>query len=570
MSDKTTFTADLDLKFFAQHEFESTEGLETTREQAPVIVRNVLRVLMMGWTESWKQLLNPAVAYTVLIERNPEFLKHLRFAFQEGFLELFKQLDGQNLHETQNEQVQLYLSNCLSLLPYSDLTAYESIKIPQYIKGKWELVEYQVKPIELTEGTEWDSDRVFAYGLEPLFQREAESHLLFMGTTYPAGQGFLTQVNTDAKGFESVGKTLYRTGRARIQSWLAQQENKIHVCGTSLGGSLSLLLAIDQCDPQLGHYELSRVDALNPAGLHDARSKSRYDHWDELVIKPKVVVQKQGNDPVSYFGLWKDDWDVIQITPPPEKQGPNGFADHAINYAGLKGTTFTYIDPKEDNAKRKARNFWLFSFARSLVYYGILMPYTYVVRPVGYFVAKNWPLLLLVPCIILTVHFAVAGALAGIALAAVVTALTAIIAAALVQTFRSSREVPYAKMHDPDHPRNKSMDIYDKDNAVTIDITYKEVNTYYKIMCSFKGKDFLPADERVSKHVQGTTKSVLLEASDNLANADAFISFNVTKAKAAHIRHTLSLVKKIGVENQEQLKMALDDNYQEYRLGKGL
>lgn len=102
------------------------------------------------------------------------------------------------LTDIQQEQVNLYLSNCLTLLPYSDLTPYESIKIPQCIDGHWELVEYQVKPIELTERSGWqnyfiqDKDRVFAYGFEPIFNEKAESHLIFMGTTYPAGLRFFT------------------------------------------------------------------------------------------------------------------------------------------------------------------------------------------------------------------------------------------------------------------------------------------------------------------------------------------------------------------------------------------
>ncbi|MGL5742592.1 MAG: hypothetical protein ACRCXC_08605 [Legionella sp.] len=73
-----------------------------------------------------------------------------------------------------------------------------------------------------------------------------------MGTTYPAGQGFLPQITTDSKGFETVGKSLYRTGRDKIQKWLSAQKTT-HVCGVSFGGSLSLLLAIDKGDYKLMH-----------------------------------------------------------------------------------------------------------------------------------------------------------------------------------------------------------------------------------------------------------------------------------------------------------------------------
>lgn len=564
MSERIAFTGELDLNFCAQQEFESLDGVETSK-QSSILIRNFLRVLMMGWTPSWKQLITPAIAHAVFVQRNPELLRELRFEFQQGFLHLFQQLEGQTYHE----QAQLYLSNCLSLLPYSDLTAYESIKVPQYVDEQWELVEYQVRPIELTKGTEQDADRVFAYGLEPLFQTRAESHLIYMGTTYPAGQGFLSQISTDSKGFESVGKSLYRTGRARVQAWLEQQNGKIHVCGTSLGGSLSLLLAIDQ-----GNYQLSRVDALNPAGLHNARNKSQFDHWNELSDKPRVVIQKQGDDPVSHFGVWKEDWEILHIAPPADKKGPNGFWDHAINYAGLKETQFTYIDAKEDNAQRNRRNLLLFSLGRGFIYYAFLVPYTYVIRPAAHFFAKHWPLLIILPCLALIASLAALGILGSVPFAAIASVLVVgAISVVLVPIIREAltpkiltRNV--AKMHDPLLPRNISMDIYDLDNAVDMDLTYEKVNTYYKLIRSINDKEFMPKDDRASKHVKGISKKALLEASEHSENAKIVVPFHVTKAKASHIRHTLTLIDKLGAENQEKLRQSIDEQHQEYCLGK--
>lgn len=384
-----------------------------------------------------------------------------------------------------------------------------------------------------------------------------------MGTTYPAGQGFLTQVNSDSKGFETVGKSLYRTGRSRIQAWLAQQKGAIHVCGTSLGGSLSLLLAIDK-----GDYTLSRVDALNPAGLHDARSKSQFDHWDSLESKPQVVVQKQGNDPVSAFGLWKEDWNIIQVNPPAAKKGPNGLSDHALNYAGLKGTQFTPVDPKEDNLQRHQRNFWLYSLGRSFIYYGLLLPYTHLIRPLGHLLVKKWPVLLLLPVIFLVAHFAALGLLAGIMLGIFTVALALTLTTAVQNILLKDTKPAYAKLHDPNLPRNIEMDLYDKDNALDMDLTYDEVHTYYKLMRLTKKKEFLPTEAKESKYVPGITKRDLLEASANPINAKESLVFHVTKAKAGHIRHTLRLIEKLGVENQERLAQALEANYAEYALGK--
>ncbi|MFJ1268051.1 hypothetical protein ACD661_05740 [Legionella lytica] len=561
MLKENAFTAELDLKFFEHANFESQTGIPPSA-QASIIARNVLRVLMMGWTDSWKELLTPVVFHAVFIERNPAFLKEMRRAFQEGFFELFNQLKDQQFNENQAEQIQFYLSNCLALLPYSDLTPYESISIPQCIADKWSLVEYVVKPIELTTGKERDSDRVFAYGLEPLINRHAEPHLIFMGTTYPAGQGFLTQINSDARGFESVGTSLYKTGRERIHEWLALQHNPVHVCGTSLGGSLSLLLAIDR-----GDYQLARVDALNPAGLHELQPTSKTDHWDSLLPKPRVVVQKQGNDPVSYFGFWKDDWEIVEVIPPKNKQGPNSVTDHALNYAGIKGTRFSYISANEDNAKRSSRNFWIFSVARSAFYYTIMVPYTYVIRPAAYFLARNWPLLFLAPIVALASYATFLGGVLALGLGVAATGLALLGAAIFERIFQSTPQPHYAKMHDPTLPRNEELDVYNQENALDVKLTYRDVNTYYKMMRMAKGKEFLPEHDRPSKYVSNRTKRELLAASEDPLNADVEVTLRIPKAKIIQMHHAFCL---FGKANGEEARLAevLNASYKEYVSGK--
>ncbi len=532
MAGGTAFKGGLELRFFYQQEFESLDGVDSS-QHAPIVARNILRFFTMGWTESWTQFLTPTVLYSFFLQRDSDLLREVRFAMQQGFLELFNQLQGKDLNSEQREQVQLYLSNCLSMLPYGDLTPYESFKIPQCIDGYWELVEYQITPIELTERHWWksfftyDHDRVFAYGLKPIFHENAESHLIFMGTTYPAGQGFLTQVKTDSRGFETVGLSLYRSGRERIQSWLSQQRNAIHVCGVSLGGALSLLLAIDK-----GNYKLSRIDVLNPPGLYDPLFKSGYDHWDELIEKPKVVVQKQGDDPVSAFGIWKNDWDILQVIPPEDKQGPNAFCDHCLNYAGFADTEFRHISAEYDNSQRKTHHFLLNALARSLIYYYVLVPFTYAIRPLGYYALNKL----------------------------------------LPQNTRSSSSqhiAELAKIHHPYLPRNPTMDIYNENNTVEIDLTYQQINTYYQVMRGLvKNKNFLPAKERESKHVEGMIKKVLLTESQDSKKTHLQIPFKVTKAKASHITHTLTLVYQLGLNNKENLKSILEKHYETYCFGK--
>ena len=570
-----SFKGGLDLKFVANPEFESLEN-SAPEEHPSISARNALRLLMMGWpSESWMELLSWPFLKAIFVHRDPILLKELRLAFQQGFEILFSQLQGQKLNQEQSEQVQLYISNCLSLLPYSDLTPYESIKIPQNINGEWELVEYHITPIELTPTSGFsslfvqDQDRVFAYGLEPIRHLGARSHLIFMGTTYPAGQGFLQQVKTDFKGFETVGKSLYLTGIEKIKAWLLCQKDKVYVCGVSLGGSLSLLLAIDQ-----GKY-LKRVDALNPAGLHDSLHKSQYDKWDELELKPQVVVQQQGNDPVSLLGVWKKGWQILQVTPPEDKKGPNALFDHFLNYAGFAQSEFSYVDAERENAERGVRNFWLYSVARSFVYYSAMVPFNYVIRPALYFVAQHWLSftlafisLIAIGVLIITGVVPLFGTLAAVALSSLAGT------AYMVHRFFSDSIEDVegrknAKLHDPSLPRNPTMDIYNSDNKITVELTYQEINTYYKVMrCLVKQKNFLPESEKKSHAVNGLSKKELLIESQKPENKEVVVAIETTKAKAVHIKHVLTLVNQLGIENEHDLKKALQQDYSQYSIGK--
>ena len=577
---KRSFKGSLDLNFFESPEFESTNGC-SEHQRTAIMARNALRLLLMGWSKSWKELLSWDSFKAIFIQRNREALREMRLAFQQGFEHLYCQLHDKDYTEEQLEQIQLYLSNCLSVLPYTDLTPYESIKIPQRIDKEWVLLEYHVEPIELTHRNGimkrfflQDQDRVFAYGLEAMNHPKAESHLIFMGTTYPAGQGFVPQVSTDLKGFETVGKTLYISGRKNLKNWLVKQE-KTHVCGVSLGGSLSLLLAIDQGDL------ISRVDALNPAGLHDHWfTKSRYDQWDEQKHQPQVVVQQQDRDPVSPFGVWKKEWDILRVVPPKNKQGPHAVVDHILNYAGFIGTEFTYVDPEKINSNNAPINIGLYSIARGLFYYSIVVPFNYLVRPALNFILNNkLAVTLLLMGVATLITLSSLGIVPMLVASVGSVSLFGLLMIAKATSYfffvRNQRQLDetaeYAELHDPRLPRNPSMDIYNSKNETEVTLTYKEINSYYHAMrCLVKGKEFIPAPDDSKKMIKGISKRELLLASTDPDKADYNIQIKTTKAKAYHIAHTLSLLQQLGTENKAQLKSELQSSYVHYSMGKHL
>ena len=396
------YAGGLKLDFYPDAEFEPMDS-NNSEDYSQSLVRNLLRIIMMGWRDNWTDLISLSTLRSILIERDPELTRSFRLAFQQGFNHVFSQLENANLSPEQLNQAQLYINNCLMFLPYADPNPYESFSIPQWIHGHWQMVDYKVTPIELTPqyGVRKlfipEEDRIFAYGLEPITNSDAEPHLLFMGTTYPGGQGFFSTIRTDLQAFETAGENLYRNGRDNITRWLDSQGKKVHVAGTSLGGALSLLLAIDQGD------KLSRVDALNPPGLYTPIfTRSRFDHWDDLGEKPEVYIQRQGNDPVSRFGVWKKEWHLLHARPASPRLGVNAFTDHGLNYAGFADTAYTVLDTIRDSIHNERRNFWLYTVLRSLAYYTLLLPHHYLLRPLPRFVWNHklqssffFPLLLL-------------------------------------------------------------------------------------------------------------------------------------------------------------------------------
>ncbi len=563
------YAGGLELKFFPTANFESVEG----EQNAAAIARNALRILMMGWRDDWRQLSSWRLFRAVFITRDRELLRGMRKAFQEGFDNLYQQLEKSALNRPQRRQAQLYLSNCMSLLPYSDLTPYESISIPQYINHRWQMIEYKITAIELTARKGFaalalqDQDRVFAYGLEPIFNHHSTPHLIFMGTTYPAGQGFISQVETDLQGFKTPGHGLYLNGRERLRKWLQNQNQKAHVCGVSLGGSLSLLLAMD-----LGEL-ICRVDALNPAGLHQFKSE-RYDRWDAIKFKPEVIIQQQGADPVSRFGVWKRDWIFLHVKPPVEKQGPNGLADHPMNYAGFAQTKFKALDIDRENQKNKHRNFWIYSLGRGMVYYTAVLPVRYVIRPFLHYCLTHKKILMLdlLQVLATTAVSAGLGFLLGGPMGAVfglgisLTVNMAFLSCIKIKYIKNIKKEPLAAIHDPGLPRVATLDLYD--NRVDARFSYAQLNTYYRATrCLLKGKNF-SASKTPAQDFYGLSKNELLVRAADSSMAKKTVKMNLSKAKYHHMHSTLHMVARFGFENGESLKNNLAREYRLYKTGK--
>ncbi|KTD36787.1 hypothetical protein Lnau_1771 [Legionella nautarum] len=567
------FATGLNLNFFDSPEFEQTLG--NYEEDSVIIARNALRILMMGWHENWKDLASKRILKAIFVKRDHDLTRGMRLAFQQGFDSIFEQLKDSELNEQQLNQAQLFISNCLSLLPFSDPNPYESFMIPQLIDGQWRKVEYKVTPIELTPTKGFSKlfideyDRVFAYGLTPLIDNEAEPHLIFMGTTYPAGQGFSAQVDTDLEP-GTPGNFLYQHGRKKIITWITQQYQqgkKTHVCGTSLGGSLSLFLGTE-----LGSM-LSRVDAVNSPGEYEPWFYNfPYDHWEQFVeegVAPPTYVQNNSDDPVSKHGKWKKNWHILLVNPPASKKGPNLLTEHALMYTGFAETQVVVGDAEEDNEERRSRDFWSYTLLRGLSYYLGYLPYRVFILPAIRFVLNNkWATALTVLFVLASIFVLpmLSTAVAAVMFTAALIPLTIFYALKVYDAVKivvGWNDVTTPACHSPNLPRNEEMDLYA--NQVTTSFTYKEIREYYKAKrCTLKGKEFLPEDNRKNHE-----KREMLSYSADESHDKEQREVRASKAKIFSMKQTIQIMGRFGLHAPTTvLKTALQEEYNAYKLGK--
>ena len=383
LNDNTLYATGLELNFLPSREFEKPSSAD---EEPSVTARNIWRALMMGcrMPSELYSIISWKIIKAVFYSHDPIFTRAMYSEFQSGLEYVYQQLQKNKMNELQLNQAQLYIANCLTYIPYIEPENNSVLKVPQYINGSWQYVEYRVTYIELTDPSRKsfisfkDRDRVFAFGLNPV-RKDSEAHpiLILPGTSYPAGQGFLSHIDSDFHAFHGTGEKLYKTGRARISEWLEQCHLKPKVCGVSLGGSLSLLCAVD-----MGN-RLARVDALNPAGLYQPFWTERKDNWETFSEKerPPVYVQKQVDDIVSQFGTWKKEFILLQSDTNKAYKGRNGFSNHPVNLAGFAETTYVKVDPHIDNQQRKMRNLIGYNILRAAFYYVALVPFRYVIVP---------------------------------------------------------------------------------------------------------------------------------------------------------------------------------------------
>ncbi len=231
-----------------------------------------------------REVLNTRNVRNVFHQTSPEYLQDFRVELQRILTYGFN-----NKGDLDDEVFSLFVHQTLALFPFAYPEEGFEVQIPIKNGNKWELITYTLdKKFNL-------ANSLFvlpipAYGF---ISEGYPSQLVFMGTTYPAGQGFMGTLLSDFTPFASVGWLPMRCGREELGRWLSAQSGA-HVCGISLGGALSLHAA-----KNFGHH-VSKVFAFIPPGLNT---------WELSAFENSPVeinILFQGGDLVSQLGFFPE------------------------------------------------------------------------------------------------------------------------------------------------------------------------------------------------------------------------------------------------------------------------
>lgn len=226
------------------------------------------------------------ILLATLIVRNRQFSQAFFDALSEKIALSFADPDLSDLKKD------LILYSALSYIAFADPQEGQVISI----KG----IDYAIERIALTSG--WLSSTYYAYGLKAVTANNAQSFLIFQGTTTPADHGFLAGILADTRPVGSVGTQLYERGQEQLQTWIDAEskrtEKPVMCTGQSLGGAMSLHAYIHQ--PDAVDYFI-----MNPPAL-TRREKEIYEHQNSKQLHDKSArkstVVSHINDPVLGLG----------------------------------------------------------------------------------------------------------------------------------------------------------------------------------------------------------------------------------------------------------------------------
>lgn len=310
-------------------------------------IQQIVRALLHGGSLSIN-LVQRRLIRSVLVQHDTELLKQFR-------AELQLELDQLAANPPKNAQKELiwrqFLGNILALIPYSYPHEGEIFNIPCLdANNNCRQVNYRTQVIELTPNhSPILITPISALGFLPVNDQQAPPVLSFLGTTYPAGNGFIATVLADFTPNMSVGEHVYKESKGIIDNWFKNNKNA-HVVGLSLGGAMAFHTLSDH------HADISRADIYNPPGLYEHCWKGK-----SFDTGCPINIYRQPGDVVSQMGFWPTGDQVKIYNIIPHQQGiTEGMPRaHIQAFSGCEKVTFLKSDPKVEN-KSFFRKFLVF------------------------------------------------------------------------------------------------------------------------------------------------------------------------------------------------------------------
>ena len=283
-------------------------------------VESVVEYLFLKRDMPNRTLASKKILKAIFLEKDPEMLKAFCSALQKVLDEGFQNFQNGNVRE---EIFNIFVQNAVAFLPFSYPEEGETFCIPAKVNGEWKRVEYRVeKRIELTEDknsprlpkllTEAITarlpsllSRAITYMITTFVRDLFSSHmpafklvndegalpyLVFLGTTYPGGDGFLATILSDLTPGFSPGGIAIRLGEENLRKALSEGE-KVRLVGLSLGGALTLKAADLFKESVLDAY------AFNPPGSYD---------WENYTTDLPIHIFWQWNDMVARGGYFPE------------------------------------------------------------------------------------------------------------------------------------------------------------------------------------------------------------------------------------------------------------------------
>lgn len=272
-------------------------------------------------------------AKAILIKHDKELMKQ----FQQ---ELQREMDSLYASPPSNEQEEIvwraFLGNIIALLPYSYPSTGDTFKIPILDKGQCRQVEYQADVVPLFYSVL--SSPMTAIGLTSKTDPKAPPILSFIGTTFPAGSGFVATLLADFTPGHSVGEIVYERNKKKIDEWMSDKTDA-HVIGMSLGGAMALHLFRN-------HYQkIDRVDIYSPPSLYT------WDFAKSIGSTTSVNIYCQPGDIVSKLGRWPTGDNISLYTVFAHQKGvsEDPISSHVRAFTGCEKITVVKEHPELEN-----------------------------------------------------------------------------------------------------------------------------------------------------------------------------------------------------------------------------